>query len=655
MAARVIVWIVVLSGVCAVAFATWVLTLPQAGRLPENGDIGYVVLIGGVALSWTFTGATLTRLRPGNTVGRLLLAIGASSSWQLGLAAYGGYGVAVAQPSWPLAPAAVFVACGLIAPTTFTLPTVLLAVYPDGHVPGPRWRLPVGTAVAGMALLTLTVPFDPGAYGEIVPDREPPLELPDEVLASSLGAGLLAVGLAAVVAAAGTLLRLRRAVAPLRPQLAWMVCVNAVFLTTLVYFETPVAGGVAYLVPVAVAVGVLRHRMFGIEAVLRRGLVYGVLTAAVFAAYLVTTAVVGSALHRRPLPGVLMAAVVAIALTPLRDRLQKAVDRLVYGARRDPFSAVTDLGEHVASKGASDLLPAALDTVARALRAPGAAVTSLDGHVLVSRGPEPVTDGPAVRLRVAGRDVATLTVAAREPYEPYGADDIRLLATLASQLAVIVRAVELSDALEQERDRILVATRAERDRIRRDLHDGLGPALSGIGLGLEALGDALDRQDAQGQHALLSRMRTEVAGTVGEIRRIIDATRPGALDGLDLVEALRRHADTVSTVVPVKVMVGELPPLPAEVETAVYRIVTEAVTNAVRHAGARHIWVTVLAVGESLRVAVVDDGRGSDAVESGVGLASMRRRAETLGGTFRITSVAYEGTTVTAALPLDAR
>lgn len=654
MTARVVVWAMVFSGIAAVTFAGWVVSLPHADRLPENGDVGYIALISGVSLSWTLTGAVLVRLRPQNRVGWLILGIGATSAWQLGLAAYGGYGVAVAHSSWPLAGAAVFVACGLIVPGTFALHTVVLAVYPDGRLPGPRWRWPVGAAVFGMALLTFTVPFDPDAYREIVPDRPPPAVLPGDMLAPLLVVALLTLALSTLAVAVGTLRRLKRAVAPLRQQLAWMACVTAVFLAALVSFETPVAGGVAFFVPVAVAVGVLRHRMLGIEAVLRRGLVYGVLTAAVFAGYLLATAVAGSALHRRPLPGVLAAALVAVALTPMRDRLQKAADRLVYGARRDPLRAVTDLGEQAASKGVPDLLPAALQAVARALRAPGAVVTSLGGHVLVALGPAFVT-GRSVPLRVAGEDVATLTVAARGPDERYGVDDIQLLATLAAQLAVIVRAVELTDALEKERDHILEATRTERDRIRRDLHDGLGPALSGIGLGLEALGDALDRQDTAAQRAFLTRMRTEVSGTVAEIRRIIDAMRPGALDGPDLVEALRRHARTVAFVVPVKITVDELPPLPPDMETAVYRIVTEAVTNVVRHAEARHIWVTVRVAGQSLKVTVVDDGRGADGAAAGVGLASMRRRAEALGGTFRITSAACEGTTVAATLPLEGR
>jgi signal transduction histidine kinase len=335
----------------------------------------------------------------------------------------------------------------------------------------------------------------------------------------------------------------------------------------LVAFLTPSVPGflaLGFLIPVAVAVGVLRYGLLGIETVLRRGLVYGLLTAVVVAVYLAVTAVAGTQLDRGPLPGVVAAALVAVGLTPLRERLQVAVDRLVYGDRRDPMRAVTRLGDRVAAAGESDLLPVVLATVTDAVRAPGASLVGADGTVLAACGSHtPEGTAEVVPLRVGGRELGVLQVATRGPGEPYSDGDRRLLAALAPQVAVVVRALELAEALEAERDRVVAATRQERQRLRRDLHDGLGPSLSGVGLGLQALQDARAADDQATADQLLARIRAEVTTAVGEVRRILDDLRPAVLDATRLPAAIRRHAAAVSTgPIEVSVDAADLPTLP---------------------------------------------------------------------------------------------
>jgi hypothetical protein len=168
--------------------------------------------------------------------------------------------------------------------------------------------------------------------------------------------------------------RLVRAQSPERQQLAWLLVV-IIPCVVLSFFAGSQSGFTAlgFLIPVAIAVAVLRYRLLGIEVVVRRGLVYGALTAAVIGVYLLVTTVAGARLDQGPLPGVVAAALVAVGLTPLRDRLQAGVDRLVYGDRRDPIRAVTRLGDRMAAAGETDLLPAVLATVTDAVRAPGAA------------------------------------------------------------------------------------------------------------------------------------------------------------------------------------------------------------------------------------------------------------------------------------------
>jgi signal transduction histidine kinase len=203
---------------------------------------------------------------------------------------------------------------------------------------------------------------------------------------------------------------------------------------------------------------------------------------------------------------------------------------------------------------------------------------------------------------------------------------------------------------------VVAVTRQERQRLRRDLHDGLGPSLSGVSLGLQALQDARAADDQGAADQLLARIREEVTTAVGEVRRILDDLRPAVLDSTRLPDAIRRQAAAVSTG-PFEVSVdaaADLPVLPPAVETTAYRITQEALTNVVRHAGAHHAHITLDASDAALTLTITDDGHGINGPghDQGVGLASMRQRAQALQGTLRVDSSDH-GTTVMATLPLQ--
>ncbi|WP_198655422.1 sensor histidine kinase [Streptomyces geranii] len=208
------------------------------------------------------------------------------------------------------------------------------------------------------------------------------------------------------------------------------------------------------------------------------------------------------------------------------------------------------------------------------------------------------------------------------------------------------------------------AVEAERARLRQDLHDGLGPLLSGIGLCAHALSDRLGGTGHEVEHALLERIRSEVVNAVAELRRLIDARPPAAVEAYGLVDAVRRYVRSAPPAAAVELVATALPPLPPALEAAAYRIVTEALTNVVRHADARLTRVTLTAAHGSLLIGVADDGRGiasppgeaglgvGPGAGLGVGLGSMRRRAESLGGTLSIRTAPGDGTEVTVVLPL---
>lgn len=200
--------------------------------------------------------------------------------------------------------------------------------------------------------------------------------------------------------------------------------------------------------------------------------------------------------------------------------------------------------------------------------------------------------------------------------------------------------------------RVRRAIAVERTRLRHDLHDGLGPSLSGIGLCARALSELLAERGADAERMLLSSIRAEVTVAATEVRRLVDALPPAAVDAHGLVEALRRHVRSVRPATAVEIVTSALPVLPAAVEAAVYRIVTEAMTNVVRHSDARHARVTLIGRRRCLLVTIADDGRGIACAPAGVGLTSIRHRAEAAGGTLSVRSAPGGGTEVRVCLPL---
>lgn len=650
-------------GTALAAVASWLFSWPEQQALATvlGETVGQPVdpLAG---LAWLWTGAVLAWLRPRNAIGWLLLVVGGFQLIQNAAAAYGSMGIFAASPDWPAAHWAAWLGTALWIPGFLPLANILVALYPDGRLPSPRWRWPVGATVVGTVMLTVIALLSDAVYYANALGESPlswssaPRWLAIACLACALvlevGGTLAIWGMSAV--------RLVHLGSPQRQQLAWLLCVvvGLFVLGTVGSMPDWTRLVTISLLPVAIGVGVFRYNLLGIQVVLRRGLVYGALTAVVMGIYLLVTAVAGSSAGRGPLPGVLAAAVVAVGLTPLRERLQRGVDRLVYGDRRDPIRAVTQLADQVASADEQDLLRAVLASITAAVHAPGAAVLAPDGRELASIGaPGP---GPTFTLTVSAREVGTLMVAAPSTGEAYGTDDLRLLRLLAPQTAVVVRALDLADALQVERDRVVAATGQERDRLRCDLHDGLGPSLSGVGLGLAAVEDALAADDPPSAGRMVTRLRWEVAAAVGEVRRIIDDLRPSRLDGAGLAAAVRQHAAAAGF--PVEVTVSTLPALRPDVETAAYRITTEALTNVGKHAHASRAHVDLCAAAGILRVQVADDGTGfpvmlgrAEAADgTGVGLASMRHRTQALGGELCV-DTGSRGTTITATLPLDPR
>ena len=425
-------------------------------------------------------------------------------------------------------------------------------------------------------------------------------------------------------------------------------------------------GITALFFPLGLAIGILRYHLFDIDVVINRTLVYGGLTLGILASYAVVAAALASVVGAEHGIGVELLATGAAALValPLRDVLQRTVNRLMYGQRHEPWRAMRRLGEVLEWAAEPDrAFPAIVDTVADALRPPYVALALVDPdgseRVVADRGElrGATVDVPLVH---GTEPVGRLVLGIRSGETGFRADEIRLLEDLARQAGTAITAIRLRDDLARSRERLVVAREEERRRLRRDLHDGLGPSLAAIGLRAEASAATLG-SDPAGARRLLDELGGDVRVALGDVRRLVDGLRPPALDEVGLVESIRQQAERLEAgsasgapAISVEAEPLPLPELPAAVEVAAFRIAVEGLTNAVRHAGATtcRVRLDTTAPG-TLRVEVTDDGRGLPAtVVPGVGLDSMRERAEELGGTLAVDAAVDGGTRVVARLPL---
>jgi len=414
------------------------------------------------------------------------------------------------------------------------------------------------------------------------------------------------------------------------------------------------------VVPIFTYISIVRHHLYDIDVVINRTLVYGALTSCVVGIYVLAVVALGALFQTQGNIAVSLLAtgLVAVLFQPLRSRLQRGVNRLMYGERDDPYAVVSRLGRRLEATLAPDrVLPTLVETIAQALKLPYAAILLKDGEEFRTAATygSPLGEPETLPLVYQREEIGRLVIAPRAPGEGFSVADRRLLEDLARQAEVAVHAVRLTSDLQHSRERLVATREEERRRLRRDLHDSLGAQLAGLNVQAGALRRLIPR-DPDAADELVVELRDELRYAISDIRRLAYDLRPPALDDLGLVEALRRLAERYGSEdeqLSVLVEVPEdLPDLPAAVEVAIYRITQEALTNVARHARARTC-VVRLAMDEDVALEIVDDGIGIPAQRSaGVGLSSMHERASELGGSCVVQSVPKGGTQVLVRLPL---
>jgi signal transduction histidine kinase len=451
-------------------------------------------------------------------------------------------------------------------------------------------------------------------------------------------------------------------------------------LTTLMAGAALMSGALL-LIPLSIGVAILRHHLFDVDVLINRTLVYLTLTAIVVGTYMFMVGYLSTLFHAGDnlVISILAAGCVAVLFAPLRDRLQRGVNRLMYGERDDPYTALTRLGRRLeASLAPESVLSTVVTTVREVLKLPYVAIylkQDHDGSKIVAESASPSLRAEGGRIRVPGLEreglcvplihqgetLGYIVLGPRAPNEAFSSADLRLLDDLAPQVGAAVHAVRLTtnlqrmtEDLQHSREHLVNTREEERRRMSRDLHDGLGPTLASLVQLLDTTRTLVAR-DPDAAVTLLGDVKDQIKVTITDIRRLVYALRPPVLDELGLVSAIGEHIGRYNQPNGLQVSINapdHLPLLPAAVEVAAYHIALEAVTNVARHANAQTCRIRLWLEG-GLCLEITDDGDGMPTDKHpGIGLTSMHERAAELGGEFKIEPGTTHGTRVWARLPL---
>jgi signal transduction histidine kinase len=631
-------------------------------------DLSVLLLPAPLAYAWM--GCVLLARRPGHPMGPLLCLIGLADAFATGCYAYVRYAVVHSPGSLPFSTLALWVNTWAYAPATSLGAMVLLLVFPDGRLLSRRFRPALWAALAFIPLSIAAFAFYPQNLGPLFRYRHNPYAFPQlDWLYETCGALAIGFGVVAGVGAVASMtLRWRRSDRVGRQQLKWLLAVLPFtvvsLIATLVFpgtWSLVLALPAGILMPIAIGIAVTRHRLYEIDILLNRAALYGLLTAGVAAVYLAVVVIAHSlfGVQGRGLPVQIIATVLAAAaLWPLHDRVQRRVDRLFYGDRGVPYEALARLGRRVEEAADPETaLNSVVKTIADSLRLPYAALELRlgDGWSPAATYGEAPTQVVAFPLTFQRETVGRLLVGMRSRGENLGPDDVRLLADLARQAGPAAHVVALRRALDASRAGLVTAREEERRRLRRDLHDGIGPTLAGLTLGLDTARARAADQPALTE--LLGKLKAETQRAVTDVRRIVYGLRPPALDDFGLIGSLREEVGRLQYEAPALTVTldapdNEAPDLPAATEVACYRIVTEALTNITRHALATKCTVRIRLDDQDLDVEVRDDGVGlPEGWRAGVGITSMRERVAELGGEIVIEPALPHGTRINARMP----
>ena len=647
-------------------------------------------------LAFAVVGAIVASHRPANPIGWLFLAEGLGFALGVATDTYARHATRAGVAAPPSVHWAVWL--GAITGELAFLFALAILLFPDGRLPSPRWRVVAWLIIAAEALLVLMAVTSSAALkAQAAAVLVSPIRLiPDSVAGPVVNVVQTAFIPLCLAAAAGLAVRYRRAAPDVRHQIKWVAYASLLtavaLLITGIVFGNPLGAllAVGPLIPVAAGIAIFKYRLYDIDVVISKTIVYGCLAAFITVVYVVIVAGIGSLgsgflrAGSRPDLGlsILATAVVAVAFQPARQRAQRLANRLVFGRRATPYEALSEFaGRMGRAYAADDVLPRMARVLAEGTGADRAVVWLRTGPELIAGASWPASTGPPERAAladgqlpaIAGADrvalvhhqgdvLGALSVSKRRG-EPLTPVEGKLMSDLAAQAGLLLHNIGLTGQLrarlaelQASRLRIVTAADDQRRRIERDIHDGAQQQLLAIAATL-ALAESVAGQDEDRERALVAQLRTETSGALETLRALARGIYPPLLADQGLAAAIRAQAGKAPA--PVEVDADGVGRYPAELETAIYLCCVEALQNAARHAPGSAVRISLAEDGGQVVFSIADDGPGFDPAAgpraaAGSGLQNMRDRLAALGGSCQVDSSPGRGTTVAGRIGFTA-
>jgi signal transduction histidine kinase len=649
---------------------------PEIFRPSSSSVAGFVAI-----LAMSGVGTLVAWRRPANRIGWLLVAIAITACFLDVPRLYAGVAIYL-HPGLPGADWLYWLS-QIVWMFVFGELLVLLPLwFPNGRLLSRRWWIVVGLAAIPV-ILVIAGSLDPSATAPVRnPVGVPAMAGVNNALNgtpfSVLLLGTYGLGVSSLV------VRYQRGGEQERQQLKWLLASVVLLLVAVVanflipaLQNAPLVPFAAATLPVAIGIAVLRNRLYDIDLIINRALVYGGLAAVITAVYVLVVINIGALVggSQRLWLSLLTTAIIALAFQPLRDRAQRLANRLVYGRRATPYEALSQFSEHLSETYShEDILERMARILAQGTGAERAEVWVRAGQRLVLASSSPPAAEPLAPLIMQNGTLPEMprdtVVAVSHSGELLGALAVnkkrgeslntveqKLVTDLAGQAGLVLKNVGLNrellarlDDLRASRQRLVTAQDEERRRIERDLHDGAQQHLVALKLKL-GLAETVAQPDTK-VRALIGQLKQDADDAIDTLRELARGIYPPLLASDGLEAALRAQIRRIA--VPVELHLDDVPRQPREVEGAIYFCCLEALQNVTKYAQATRIRLRLWTEDATLVFRAQDDGKGFDpaTVVRGSGLQSMRDRVEALGGSLEVTSEPGQGTTIQGRVPL---